>query len=96
MEQTFFKQKDEECLKKEVKNDLTKIKVKRIVEVKLEDSISYEPVRRSSRKRSASRSPMEREMKDKKTRDLVTIAIREPEDLLLMDEAPGSSTKDEA
>ena len=35
-------------------------------------------------------------MKDKKTRDLVTIAIREPEDLLLMDEAPGSSIKDEA
>jgi len=110
VEQTFFKQKDEESLTMTtaVKNVLTKIKVKRIVEseiedisdlqvlpVKLEDSVCCEPLRRSSRKRSASRSPGEKTMKDKKPRDLVTINIKEPEDLLLLGVALGSSTNDQ-
>ena len=105
MEQTFLKQKDEESLV--VNNDMTRIKVKKLGEsevedisdlhvlsVKLEDSLSCEPLRRSSRKRSAStsRSSSERKMTEKKPKDFVTIAIREPEDLLLQDEALDSPT----
>ena len=60
MEQTFLKQKDEESLV--VNNDMTRIKVKKLEEsevedisdlhvlsVKLEDSLSCEPLRRSCR-----------------------------------------------
>ena len=108
MQQTFLKQKEEDNLKKGVNKDLTKIKVKKLVEseiedisdlevlsVKLEDSISCEPVRRSSRKRSASRASLESNMKENKTIDLVGIAIREPEDLILMNEALNSSANEE-
>ena len=106
MEQTFLKQRDEESFRTGVKDGMTRIKVKKLVESenedisdlqvlsdKLEDSFTCEPVRRSSRKRSASRSSSERHLIVKKIKDVVT--IREPEDLLLKDEALNSSSNNE-
>ena len=104
VEQTFLEQKKQESSRKGVKDDQTKIKVKKfdeseienisdlqLLSVMLEDSISCEPLRRSSRKRSASRSSLEGKQIEKKAKDLVaTIAIREPVDVMFMDEAEKS------
>jgi len=104
VEQTVLEKKKQDSSRNRVKDDQTKIKVKKfdeseienisdlqLLSVMLEDSISCEPLRRSSRKRSATRSSIEGQQTEKKVKDCgATIAIREPVDVLFMDEAEES------
>jgi hypothetical protein len=94
VQQTFLRQKLEERLslpkitvKTDVESEFGDIADLEIMSGDVEDSISCETVRRSARKRSTSRSPPVEDIQSaKKARSLTAaIAIRDPEDMMLMD-----------